>query len=169
MPTLTWTDDLALAHPQMDATHEEFVALLGAAESALAHPQEAALAAYETLVAHTVGHFEQEDRWMAATGFAPENCHTFQHAQVLGLMREVARMAREEGDFGPLERVLPELANWFRAHAQSMDAALVSHLQQIGYDAATGAIARPPAAQGMTGCGGASCSPAQAPEATTSA
>lgn len=33
MPTLTWTDDLALAHPQMDATHEEFVDLLGAAEA----------------------------------------------------------------------------------------------------------------------------------------
>ena len=167
MPTLTWTDDLALAHPQMDATHEEFVALLGAAESALALSQQAALAAYETLVDHTVGHFEQEDRWMAATGFAPENCHSFQHAQVLGLMREVARVAREDADFGPLERVLPELANWFRAHAQSMDAALVSHLQQTGYDVATGATARPPSAQGMTGCGGASCSPAPASEAAS--
>lgn len=169
MPSLTWTDDLALAHPQMDATHEEFVALLGAAESALAQSQAAALAAYDTLVEHTVGHFDQEDRWMAATGFSPENCHAFQHAQVLGLMREVARVAREEGDFGPLERVLPELAGWFRAHAQSMDAALASHLHQVGHDVLTGTTARPPAAQGMTGCGGASCSPAPATEATASA
>lgn len=168
MPTLTWTVDLALAHPQMDATHEEFVTLLSAAESALAQSQQAALAAYETLIEHTVGHFEQEDRWMTATGFAPENCHSFQHTQVLGLMREVARVARDDADFGPLERVLPELAHWFRAHAQSMDAALASHLQQIGFDAATGEIARPPSAQGMTGCGGASCSPAPAAEAATS-
>jgi hemerythrin-like metal-binding protein len=169
MPTLTWTDELALAHPQMDATHEEFVSLLSAAELALAQSREAALAAYQQLVEHTVGHFAQEDRWMAATGFAPENCHTFQHAQVLGLMHEVTRVARDDGDFGPLERVLPELAGWFRAHAQSMDAALAAHLQQIGYDVESGAIARPPAAHGMTGCGGASCSPAPAPEAAATA
>ncbi len=168
MPTLTWSDDLALDHPQMDTTHEEFVALLGAAEAAVAVSREAALAAYEALVEHTVAHFGQEDRWMAASGFAPENCHTYQHAQVLGLMREVTRLAREQSDFGPLERVLPELGQWFRMHAQSMDAALASHLDQIGYDTATGEIARPPAAQGMTGCGGSSCSPS-APSAPAEA
>ncbi|MFO1337841.1 MAG: hemerythrin domain-containing protein [Burkholderiaceae bacterium] len=169
MPTLTWSDDLALDHPQMDTTHEEFVALLGAAEAAVAVSREAALAAYEALVEHTVGHFGQEDRWMAASGFAPENCHSYQHAQVLGLMHEVTRLAREQGDFGPLERVLPELGQWFRMHAQSMDAALASHLDQIGYDTATGTIARAPAAQGMTGCGGASCSPATTAEAMDTA
>jgi len=169
MPTLTWTDDLALSHQQMDATHEEFVALLGATELALADSPAAALVAYDALVLHTIGHFGQEDRWMTATGFAPENCHSFQHAQVLGLMYEVARMARAEGDFGPLERVLPELAGWFRAHAQSMDAALAAHLQQIGYDTATGSIARPSSVQGMTGCGGASCSPATAADEATPA
>jgi hemerythrin len=118
------------------------------------------------LVEHTVEHFGQEDRWMAATGFAPENCHSFQHAQVLGLLHEVARQARELVDFGPLERVLPELAAWFPAHARTMDAALASHLDQVGHDAATGAIARPPAAQGMTGCGGASCSRRRNPNPT---
>ncbi|MEK8032571.1 hemerythrin domain-containing protein [Ideonella sp. DXS29W] len=163
MPTLTWSDELALAHTQMDATHEEFVALLGAAEAALAQSHLAGLEAFQALVDHTDGHFSQEDRWMAATGFSPENCHTFQHTQVLGLMREVARVAREGADFGPLERLLPELAAWFPIHAQSMDAALAAHLQNVGYDTATGAIARPPVSQGMTGCGGASCSPASAP------
>lgn len=153
----------------MDATHEEFVSLLGAAEAALSESHEAALSAYEALVEHTIAHFGQEDRWMVATGFAPENCHTFQHAQVLGLMHEVSRLAREQADFGPLQRVLPELGAWFKMHAQSMDAALASHLDQIGYDAATGHVARPPAAQGMTGCGGSSCSPAPQPGETAPA
>lgn len=169
MPTLTWTADLALSHQQMDTTHEEFVELLGATEAALVDSNDAALAAYDALLAHTIGHFGQEDRWMTATGFAPENCHSFQHAQVLGLMHEVSRMAREQGDFGPLERVLPELAGWFRAHAQTMDAALAAHLDQVGYDVTTGSIARPPAAAGMTGCGGASCSPASKADAATAA
>ena len=164
MTTLTWNAELALGHGPMDHTHEEFVALLRAAQAALGESRAVALSAYEALVAHTIEHFGQEDRWMAATGFAPENCHTFQHTQVLGVMHEVVRYAREQGDYGPLERVLPELAVWFPAHAQTMDAALASHLDAVGHDSTTNAVARPPAAQGMTGCGGASCSPAPAPQ-----
>lgn len=168
MPTLAWTDDIALSHPEMDTTHREFVELLAAAETALLTSPQAALDPYEALVDHTVAHFGQEDRWMAATGFAPENCHSFQHAQVLGLMQEVTRLAREQGDFGPLSRVLPELAHWFVSHAQSMDAALASHLQQVGFDPATGQLSRPLQAQtpAISGCGGSSCSPAEAPAAT---
>ena len=35
MSLLTWNDTLALQHPQMDRTHEEFVDLLGATEAVL--------------------------------------------------------------------------------------------------------------------------------------
>jgi hemerythrin len=160
MPSLVWSDALALSHPEMDATHLEFVQLLGATEEALQVSPAAGLARYLELVEHTVAHFGQEDRWMTATGFATENCHGFQHSQVLGLMHEVTRLARDDGDFGPLERVLPELGKWFEGHAQTMDAALASHLQQIGFDPATGQIRQPlPAAQApISGCGGSSCS-----------
>jgi hemerythrin len=160
MPSLDWSDDLALDHPLMDATHQAFVELLAAAEAALARSPDAGLVAYEALVEHTEEHFGQEDRWMAATGFARENCHGFQHAQVLQLMREVGRLAREQHDFGPLGRVLPELAAWFPVHARSMDAALASHLDQLGFNPATGECAQRPAAEAITGCGGRSCSPA---------
>ncbi|MBI5272071.1 MAG: hemerythrin domain-containing protein [Burkholderiales bacterium] len=165
MPHLTWSAELALDHPQMDATHQEFVDLLAATEQALAGSPEAGLQAYDALVEHTVAHFGQEDRWMAATGFAPENCHGTQHAQVLQIMREVSRLAHEQQDFGPLGRVLPELAAWFRVHAQTMDASLATHLDQLGFDPATGECRRRVAADSITGCGGASCSPA-APEPT---
>jgi hypothetical protein len=50
-----------------------------------------------------------------------------------------------------------------------MDAALASHLDQIGHDAATGHIARPPAGQAITGCGGASCTPVPAAKETEAA
>lgn len=163
MPTLEWSDALALSHPEMDHTHQEFVALLGATEQALESSTDAGLAQYIALVEHTVGHFGQEDRWMEATGFAPGNCHSFQHQQVLELMQEVTRLAQEQGDYGPLTRVLPELGKWFEQHAQSMDAALASHLQQVGFDPATGQLSRPPVADAaISGCGGSSCSPAEA-------
>jgi hemerythrin len=165
MPSLEWSDELALAHPEMDATHVEFVDLLGAAETALERSEAEGLQAYQALVDHTIGHFGQEDRWMAATGFAPENCHSSQHAQVLELMHEVTRLARDLNDFGPLGRVLPELGKWFAMHAQSMDAMLASHLQQIGFDPATGHIAHPPqaAAEPIASCGGGSCDTADTP------
>lgn len=167
MPTIEWSDELALAHPEMDATHQEFVQLLGEAENALLASRPAALAAYEALVEHTVGHFGQEDRWMLATGFAADNCHSGQHGQVLALMHEVTKRAKEQDDWGPLERVLPELGKWFAVHAQTMDAALASHLQQVGFDPASGRMARPPQAEAApkTGCGGSSCSPATSGEA----
>jgi hemerythrin-like metal-binding protein len=169
MPSLQWSDELALAHPEMDHTHQEFVQLLGETEVALRESQAAGLARYDALVEHTVGHFGQEDRWMAATGFAVENCHSSQHHQVLELMKEVARLAKEQADFGPLGRVLPELGKWFGVHAQTMDAALASHLQQLGFDPTTGSISRPPAqdAAPVTGCGGGSCSPTEPTQAST--
>jgi hemerythrin-like metal-binding protein len=158
MPTLTWNEELALSHPQMDATHEEFVTLLSAAEAAWAPTPEgkaACLARYEALVDHTIGHFGQEDRWMQATGFASSNCHSGQHTQVLALMHEVTRLAKEKDEWGPLERVLPELGKWFAMHAQTMDAMLASHLEQVGYDPDTGFVGHPlNTSQPITGCGG---------------
>lgn len=159
MTALTWTESLALNHAQMDHTHAEFVALLAACDAALPGPREALLAAFDTLVAHTVEHFGQEDRWMAATGFAPQNCHAYQHQAVLAVMTECARRARAEADFEPLTLAVGELAQWFPQHAQSMDAALAQHLQTVGFDAATGHCARAPHAEAaLTGCGSSSCS-----------
>ena len=159
MTTLTWSETLALDHPQMDRTHEEFVDLLATAAAALPGPDAPLLQAFDALIAHTVEHFAQEERWMAATGFAPENCHAFQHQAVLGVMSECAKRAREGADFEPLRLAVDELAIWFPQHAQMMDAALAQHLASVGFDPATGQCATPPQqAEALTGCGGQSCS-----------
>ena len=161
MTTLTWTDALALQQPQMDATHQEFVDLLARAEAAMEGPDAPLLAAFEQLVDHTVEHFAQEDRWMAATGFSADICHAFQHKAVLGVMQECAKRARlaEQPDFEPLRLAVGELATWFPQHAQMMDAALAQHMASVGFDAATGTHREPALAEGapITGCGGGSC------------
>lgn len=159
MTTLSWSDTLALDHPQMDRTHEEFVDLLASAAAALPGPEAPLLQAFDQLIAHTVEHFAQEERWMAATGFAPENCHAFQHQAVLGVMSECAKRARDSADFEPLRLAVDELAIWFPQHAQMMDAALAQHLASVGFDPSTGQCAHPPQpAEALTGCGGQSCS-----------
>jgi hemerythrin len=160
MSTLEWTESLALAQPQMDATHQEFVVLLGAVEHALEHEPDEVPQHFGALLDHTVEHFGQEERWMGAIGFAPENCHAFQHKHVLDVLREVKGVVGQTGDAQILRRLVTELAAWFPAHAQMMDAALAETMAACGYDAVTGTMTRPPAAETppITGCGGASCS-----------
>ncbi|HSI47292.1 MAG TPA: hemerythrin domain-containing protein [Ideonella sp.] len=163
MPLLDWSPMLQLDHPEMDATHQDFIDLLGQTERALtANDKPAALAHWRGLVLHTVGHFGQEDRWMLATGFSPDNCHSRQHAQVLTVLEEVGRLATDLGDFRPMSDCLPGLAQWFAGHVQSMDAALAAHLRALGFDPATGGMVRPPAPDDalVTGCGGSQCTPA---------
>ena len=74
-PAIAWNDELLTRQPQMDATHREFVDHLVRVEATLGQPDAVLLPRYDALVAHTVEHFAQEDRWMAALGFAPQNCH----------------------------------------------------------------------------------------------
>jgi len=152
VPDLHWSDELQTGDARMDETHTEFVDQL--AELRALSPAEQ-LEPYRALIRHTEAHFGQEDRWMQTTGFTHDNCHSGQHQQVLAIMREVTRLAKEHDDFGPLQRVLPELGKWFANHAQTMDAMLASHLEQVGFDPATGFVGHPlNTSQPITGCGG---------------
>jgi hemerythrin len=159
MSTLTWSDQLRLNQPQMDKTHEEFVDLLGELESALASGSASAAPALAAFLAHTESHFAQEERWMQAIGFAPENCHTFQHQQVLEVVREVSRRIGTEGDDQILRNLVAGLAEWFPVHAQMMDQALAETMALVGLDPETGLMARPPqkAEEAITSCGSNSC------------
>jgi hemerythrin len=165
MPALTWTETLRLQQPQMDRTHEEFVALLAQVRGALMPPPAdtapvdtaSALAAFERLLAHTVEHFAQEDRWMLATGFAAENCHSRQHALVLQVMREALRLAREDGRAEAMTVLVDELGAWFPQHASMMDAGLAQQMSALGFDPDTGTCRQPLPAAAISHCGGGGC------------
>lgn len=159
MTTLTWTDDLALGQPHMDATHVEFVDRLAALQGALSVGDGVA-PALAALVDHTDAHFAQEDRWMAALGFAARNCHALQHQGVMKVLREVQRLHAAEADVALVQRLADELGTWFPQHAQMMDAALAETMAARGYDPDTGAVADPPPPEtpAITGCGSRSCS-----------
>lgn len=158
MNTLVWTDDLAMNQPQMDGTHREFIALLAAVEDAL--DSEAAVQRFDELLAHTEAHFAQEDGWMAALGFAAQNCHGLQHAQVLRALREVQQLRGRPEQAEVLRLVVQELAAWFPAHTAMMDAALAMVMAERGFEPATGRVVQPREAEAalITGCGSARCS-----------
>ena len=160
MTQLQWSDALSLEPDAMDDTHREFVALLAEVDAA---PDAALLDAWVALVEHTVHHFAQEDDWMRSTGFASGNCHATQHRVVLSVLREGLTQGRD-GRLEVIRQMARELAIWFPQHAQTMDAALALHLRSVGFDFDTGAVARQDRlpAHAISGCGSASCAPAQA-------
>lgn len=165
-PGLVWSDTLSLSMPVMDTVHQEFVDLLAIVQAAA---DDALLPAWQTLIDHTDEHFAREDRWMEATGFAPGNCHSTQHAVVLKVLREGAQRGAQ-GDLAPIRQMAHELTLWFPHHAQNMDAGLALHLKSVGYDPETGELSSPQALpqEAITGCGTHACSD-QAPVESTAA
>jgi hemerythrin-like metal-binding protein len=159
MPHNRWSDALALGLDAMDDTHEEFFTLLAATAQA---PEASLLERWEALIAHTHGHFAQENRWMADTGFSSTNCHIAQHHVILQIMEEGLRRGRE-GELTLVRQLALELGSWFPQHVQGMDAALALHLRGVGYDPATGVVALPEAlpTEEIHGCGGACSTPAE--------
>jgi hemerythrin len=156
VPELRWSDDLASGDPRMDETHADFIELL---QRLRALPHEDPLPLFKALVAHTVDHFAQEDRWMLATGFTADNCHTMQHQSILETLQAVETHYLQ-GDRDIIARMADAMAEWFPMHARSMDAGLALHMKAIGFDTQTETLADPgkvrPAT--MSGCGSVSCS-----------
>ena len=154
--TLPWSSALSVGDVRMDHTHAEFVEQLNQLLTTPAHQQ---LPLYQAFLAHTVEHFAQEERWMLASGFAPDNCHAAHHATILETMRAVEAHHRQ-GDLDIITRMAEALAEWFPQHAASMDAGLALHLQSVGFDTATETLADPDRVRpaSMSGCGSVSCS-----------
>lgn len=143
MPALVWSDAMSHAQPDMDTTHREFVDRLTAVEHALDHDPDQVAPSFGALLDHTKAHFSQEERWMGAIGLVPENGHADQHRHVLDVLHEVRGVIGQTGDAQILRRLISELASWFVAHAQMMDAVLAETMLACGFDTETGTAARP--------------------------
>jgi hemerythrin-like metal-binding protein len=128
---MEWGERYALGVTRMDDTHREFVDHYNALAAA---SPERFFECFDAFYAHTAAHFDQEDRWMAATNF-PE-CHHAEHERVLEVMREV-RQRVEQGDAFLGRRLVEELHPWFDQHVDTMDAALAYYLKEIGFDTET--------------------------------
>jgi hemerythrin-like metal-binding protein len=138
MPTLVWSDALALGHPVMDETHREFVELLNGVGAA---GEAELLERLDAFIAHTEAHFSQEEQWMEAMQFPPLGCHRGEHEGVLEIMREVRkRVAAGEPRYGPV--LVQAIAEWFPLHAGSMDTVLALAIRESGFETAGAAAPR---------------------------
>ncbi|MFO0233878.1 MAG: bacteriohemerythrin [Burkholderiales bacterium] len=127
---LAWTDAFVLGHEPIDATHREFVALVGALQAA---PDEQLPALLAELEAHARRHFGDEDRWMRETAFPPRDCHIDEHAAVRRSIGEVRAHVAETGDAREARRLADALAGWFPGHADWLDSALAHWLCKRAY------------------------------------
>ena len=160
MAAITWKDSLSLQQPRMDQTHREFVELLARLQAVAAGDGPAeVMECYDAFVAHTERHFAQEERWMAAMGFAAQNCHSANHANVLNVLQAVRQRLADENDLPTVRLLVPELANWFEGHATSMDAALAMTMAELGFDPETQQATRPRDADAapISTCGSTAC------------
>ena len=157
-----WSPTLALDMPVMDETHEEFIGLLAAVVES---PDETLLSRWAVLIDHTQDHFDREDQWMEATGFAAGNCHATQHDVILQVMREGGKRGLQ-GELDLVRQMAHELGLWFANHVQSMDNGLAMHLRSAGFDPVTGEISQPNAlpTEQLHGCGGGTCGTEHADE-----
>ena len=130
---LQWSQDLVLGDAKTDTTHQEFIDLVRQTEAATGEQR---TALFSELVAHTIEHFGQEERWMLACGLNAGHCHFSEHRNVLEVMKEVERRAAL-GEIHLIGNMLEALAEWFPMHATSMDAGLVEFLQTTGFDTTT--------------------------------
>ena len=116
----SWDDDLRLGFAPMDATHEEFLALVAAL---LAAPDDAVPDALLAVHAHSREHFAAEERWMEESAFPAAGCHRDEHAAVLASMAGVGRKVAA-GDVEAARRLARALVDWFPGHADYLDSAL---------------------------------------------
>ena len=113
----------------MDATHAQFLALLGTAQAA----DDAALPeAFAALVEHTRHHFDDEAKLMRACRFSAVGEHENEHRRVLGEMTHFL-LKLKQGRRAAARAWLAEGAvDWFRSHLATLDSAPAAQCRQAG-------------------------------------
>ena len=121
-PVAGWHDGLLLGYNPMDRVHEEFVGLIAGLE----HASSAGAGlepALDALAAHARDHFDTENAWMVESDFPARECHISEHNAVLRSIEGVQRRVAH-GEHAPAQALARELAAWFPAHCDYLDAAL---------------------------------------------
>jgi len=114
---------------EMDANHQEFIALMALLEAS----DDAGFAAlFEKLLAHCRHHFTSEGHLMRVTRFPALNEHEGEHHRIYGDLVQIHR-AVQRGRISLARAFVKQgLAEWFSLHLSTMDAALAAHFKRMG-------------------------------------
>lgn len=125
---MPWDERMALGVADMDATHQEFVVLVDALQTA---SDDEFPALFKQLAEHARAHFEHEGKLMRACRFPAIGEHHSEHLRVLG---ELAHFGRgvATGRLKSARDYARGLPAWFAIHLATMDAALAARLKASG-------------------------------------
>lgn len=120
METITWTADMRLGLPRVDAAHESLVMEL----ERLVHMADTGFStAFQNLVERIERDFQEEEAMMEEMDYPGLCGHREQHARVLGALHHVAARVMD-GDIAVGREALALLPQWFVMHLSTMDTAL---------------------------------------------
>ena len=124
---MPWDQRMALGVAYMDATHQEFVVLADALQTA---SDDEFPALFKQLAEHTRAHFEHEGKLMKTCRFPAIGEHNSEHLRVLG---ELAHFGRgvAAGRLKSARDYARGLPAWFATHLATMDAALAASLKRM--------------------------------------
>ena len=123
---MAWSEKYILGVVEMDATHQEFVAMV---DGLVLAPDAAFPALFAALLEHTRRHFEHEGRLMRSCRFPAIGEHESEHLRVLGELTHLGQ--RVAGGRLTMARAYAEgMPQWFANHLATMDAALAACLKK---------------------------------------
>ncbi|MFZ3018429.1 MAG: hemerythrin domain-containing protein [Gallionella sp.] len=124
---IIWDDARhTLGMVQMDHTHREFAAQLGAL---IAANDAEFPALFQALIDHTRIHFTEEGRLMRTSKYRGLPEHESEHHRVLGELLQLNRSLKRGRILLVRAYVREGLPEWFDSHLAMMDSALAMHLK----------------------------------------
>lgn len=131
MPTITWSDDLAIDDSQIDFQHRQLLDTIGDIEDALAAGDSNRVAkAMPFLRQYTLTHFADEERALVLIGWPRLDAHRELHR---GFTRRLAELesACRRGDLTAGTMLLGFLAAWLAGHIRGADREFAAEVRKL--------------------------------------
>lgn len=131
MPILTWSDDLKVGHPTIDADHRKLVDLINHLHDAMSRGEGREMVGdiLDDLHLYTRSHFAREEQIQRQTGFPDHPAHRREHEALILQISDLRRRF-EKNDIALTLDVMRFLRDWLKKHILERDRAIVVHLER---------------------------------------
>ena len=129
MEWIMWDATLCLGNARLDGEHQKLAAIINKMADGVMHRPglHSHRELLRELIEHTVAHFAEEDRLMAAHCYPQADSHRAEHDSLIQTAHGF--MAELDTDPSPTAALLHFLRRWLTRHVLAMDKALVDYLE----------------------------------------
>jgi len=122
MPLMTWTANLSVGVPDLDAQHKQLIGLVNELHDAMAKGLGKAVLQplLDKLVRYTLTHFSAEERYMAQSGYGALPAHKAEHERLTHTVQDFKRRY-DSGQTMLTVEVMTFLKDWLLSHIQGTD------------------------------------------------